>query len=229
MGQITSNMQKPTFDEEKFLWNKEYEYVIGLDEVGRGAFAGPLVASAVAYSKNVIEKENLFKNINDSKLLSPKLRNKLSIFIKKYAFCYSIVKIPVKTINKVGIGKANKMAFRKAVKEIIKTIKLKEKDNFKEKSFFALIDGFGVNSIKDIGLQNQKAIIKGDRKSITIASASIIAKVYRDRLMVLMHKKYPFYDFENNKGYGTEIHRKALKKFGLSEIHRLSFNLNKFL
>ena len=92
-----------------------------------------------------------------------------------------------------------------------------------------LIDGFSIPSVSKLGLKNQKAIIKGDQKSISIAAASIVAKVYRDSLMKKFHTKYPLYDFYNNKGYGTAAHRNALKKYNLCAIHRTSFNLTPYL
>lgn len=92
-----------------------------------------------------------------------------------------------------------------------------------------LIDGFNIKYLKGIGLKNQKGIIKGDRKSISIAAASIIAKVHRDKLMRKLNRKYPQYGFHRNKGYGTKFHQTAIKNHGLSEIHRTSFNLSKFL
>lgn len=216
MKKLIKKLPKPTFDEEKRLWNKGYA-VLGIDEVGRGAFAGPIVAAAVIFDKVI----HSLQDVNDSKLLSPIVREKLFKEIKKQALCYAIAQITVPIINKVCIGKANKMVFRKAVSAISKKIK--------KQKIFVLVDGFHVSYLRGIGLKNQKAIIKGDQKSISIAAASIIAKVYRDKLMQNLHKKYPVYGFDQNKGYGTRKHKEALKKYGLSKIHRLSFNLAKYL
>ncbi len=203
-------MIKPTFDEEKILWQKGFKYIAGIDEVGRGCFAGPVVAAAVILSPDF----NATDEINDSKLLSPKKREELSVIIRKHAVSFGIAEISVREINKKGIGKATQMAFRKALS--ILTLR----------PDFVLIDAFYVEHLTR---KYQKPIIKGDRKSITIAAASIIAKVYRDERMELLHKRYPEYSFVKNKGYGTKDHQAAIKKYGLSEIHRTSFNLTKFI
>lgn len=223
-------MNKPSFDEEKTFWLKGYKYVIGIDEVGRGAFAGPIVAAAVVFNNDThcqLRQGVSLSEINDSKLLKPKIREKLSKFIKSSCFCYSISQVSVSTINSIGICKANKIAFRKAVGDVIK--KIKQKGILTNQSFFVLCDGFHVKYLKEIGLKNQKAIIKGDRKSISIASASIIAKVYRDKYMKHLNKLYPNYGFSNNKGYGTKKHQSMIKTFGLSKVHRTSFNLDLFM
>lgn len=219
-------MKKPTFEEELSLWKNEVEYVIGVDEVGRGCFAGPVTAGAVIFKKNALFKDGILSKINDSKLLNPKTRSILSKEIKKEALFYSVSTVGVSIINKVGIGKATQIAMRRSVRKLIKRIN--EQTNNKL-TFFVLIDGFNIKYLKGVGLKNQKGIIKGDRKSISIAAASIIAKVHRDRLMRKLNKKYPEYGFYRNKGYGTKFHQTAIKNHGLSEIHRTSFNLNKFL
>lgn len=212
---------KPTLKEEKKLWKKGYNCVIGIDEVGRGAFAGPIVAGAVVFSKKIVKNKNLLSEIDDSKLLTPLKREKLNKMIKKSAFFYTVAKINVPTINKLGIGKANQMVFRKVLKKMQKKIG--------EKKLFVIVDGFHVRYLKGIGLKNQKAIIKGDKKCVSIAAASIIAKVYRDRLMQKLHKTYPNYFFAKNKGYGTKKHQKALMKYGFCILHRRSFRLEKFV
>lgn len=213
-------MKMPDFEEEKKLWKKDFKYVIGVDEVGRGAFAGPVTVAAVVFESESVEINSL--GINDSKLLTPLKRQKLSKPIKDRCIAYSIVTIGVSTINKIGIGKATNMAFRKSIDDVISKLKAKEE------KVYLLADGFHIKHIKQIGLKNQKAIIKGDRKSISIAAASIIAKVHRDNLMKKLSKKYPQYGFAKHKGYGTKFHQEAIKKHGLSRVHRKSFNLSKF-
>lgn len=213
-------MKLPDFEEEKKLWKKDFKYVIGVDEVGRGAFAGPVTVAAVVFKSESVEINSL--GINDSKLLKPIKRQNLSKPIKNLCMTYSIVTISVSTINKVGIGKATNTAFRKSIDEIISKLKAKEE------KVYLLADGFHIKHIKKIGLKNQKAIIKGDRKSISIAAASIIAKVHRDDLMRKLSMKYPEYGFDKHKGYGTKAHQEAIKKHGLSKVHRKSFNLFKF-
>ena len=219
-------MKKPSFKEEKKIWKKGYEFIIGVDEVGRGSFAGPVVAGAVVFKRNSKFKEGLLLEINDSKLLSPRKREVLSKEIKREASLYAVSIVGVSKINKVGIGKTTKISIRKVIKTILWKIIEKNKNN---SSIFVLADGFHIKYIRGIGLIKQKAIIKGDRKSISIAAASIIAKVYRDRLMRKLNRKYPGYGFARNKGYGTKFHRDALKRQGLSRVHRTSFNLGKFL
>lgn len=207
LGQMN---KKPTFKEENALWKRGYKFVAGIDEVGRGAFAGPVVVGAVVFPRNFSPTDG----INDSKLLKPRRREFLSRIIKKDAYCFSLAEISVWAINKYGIGKATQMAFRKAIRLL------------RVKPDYLLIDAFYV---RNMNRKNQKPIKKGDQKSVSIAAASIVAKVHRDRLMKKLSVKYPQYKFAKNKGYGTKEHQKALKKFGLSRLHRTSFNLSRFL
>lgn len=203
-------MTKPTFDEEQILWDQGMHNVAGIDEVGRGCFAGPVVTAAVILAKNF----SAAGEVNDSKLLSPKKRKTLSEIIKKEAIAFSIAEISVEIINNVGIGKATQRAFRKVIKKLAIS------------PHFILIDAF---YIEELDRKNQKPIVHGDGKSISIAAASIIAKVYRDELMQQLHSQYEVYDFFTNKGYGTKKHRDAIGKYGLCDLHRTSFNLTKFL
>ncbi len=203
-------MTKPTFDKEQLLWKKGYKHVAGVDEVGRGCFAGPVVAAAVILPQEFPSLDQ----INDSKLLSPKLRHNLSEIIKKHALAYAISEVSVAIINKLGIGKATQLAFKNSV------TKLSIQPNF------ILIDAFYIKSLKR---KNQKAIIHGDGLSISIAAASILAKVHRDNRMQELHSQYSEYDFFTNKGYGTKKHQDAIRKYGFCDLHRKSFNLNKFL
>ncbi len=200
----------PTLKFEKKLWSQGYHYICGLDEVGRGSFAGPVVVGAVIFPKDVL----LPKGIADSKLLTPKKREKLDSQIKQVALAWSVGEISVRDINKFGIGKATQMAFRKALK------------NLSHQTDFVLIDAFYV---KHFNRKKQRPIKDGDKICASISAASIIAKVYRDKLMEKLHQKYPHYNFSKNKGYGTREHREAIKKHGLSRVHRRSFNLEKFL
>lgn len=213
---------RPTFDEEIKLWEKGVAGVIGLDEVGRGAFAGPVVVAAVVYPHQFkVAPHSELRFIHDSKLLSSSKREKLAPLIQDSCLYWSIAQMSVSVINRVGVGNATFMAFRKVLKQIQAKIL--------HDSLFALVDGFHITFAPKLGLKQQKAIIKGDQKSISIASASILAKVYRDNLMHALHEKYPNYGFLENKGYGTLPHRLALKKYGLSPHHRTSFHLQKFL
>ena len=203
---------KPTFLEESKLWNKGIDFVVGIDEVGRGAFAGPIVAAGVIYSSN--QNSKVLCDVNDSKLLKPLLREKCSETVKENAKFYAIESIEIDYINKHGIGKANTAVFRKVLNKLI------TKTNIT--NYFILIDGFHRRYLPG-GLKKQKGIIKGDQKSLSIASASILAKVYRDNLMKKANMDYPNYGFSSNKGYGTKSHREALKIYGISKFHRIDF------
>ncbi len=204
--------KKPSFDRESKLLSENIEFVFGMDEVGRGSFAGPLVASAVCFEK----KFKWFEEINDSKLLTHKKRKRLSKLILKNSLSF-VEAIDVEIINEFGIGETNRLIFENLVKRISK--------EYKKKNIFFLIDG----RKKKINNRGLEFIIKGDQKCISIAASSIIAKVYRDELMKRLGKEYKGYNFPQNKGYGTKFHREALKKLGLCEIHRTSFDLSKFL
>ena len=208
------NKSLPTFQEEQFIWNTGLSNIAGLDEVGRGAFAGPVVAAAVIFPPKIIFNNSLLNEINDSKLLSAKKRGLLSEAIKSEALCYSIAEVGLEIINEKGIGKAAKIAFQQAI------------DGLCHPPQFCLIDAFSLDTLSK---DKQKAIIRGDRISISIAAASIIAKVYRDMLMEKYHEQYKEYNFLENKGYGTSYHREMIGKYGLSPLHRTSFSLTKFI
>ncbi len=199
-----------TTDFEQKLWQKGFNLVCGIDEVGRGCFAGPVVVGAVIFPKDFDQ----YKGIADSKLLTEPQRKNLADHIKKLSLDWAIGEVGVDIINKVGIGKATQLAFAQVVKQL---------QNFPE---HILIDAFYINEIEK---KIQSPIKKGDQLSISIAAASIIAKVYRDELMKKLSKQFPNYLFEQNKGYGTKAHRELMKKYGISPLHRTSFNLEKFL
>ncbi len=205
-------MTKPSFDEEKLFWGQGFTHIAGVDEVGRGCFAGPVVAAAVILPPGT-RQHPAMQEVNDSKKLSAQKRGELSAIIKECALAYSIAEVSVGVINQVGIGKATQQAFVNAI------------GNLKIKPDHILIDAFYIQALSR---HNQKPIVHGDGISISIAAASIIAKVYRDALMQNLHEQYISYDFFTNKGYGTKKHREAIKEFGLSDLHRKSFNLDKF-
>jgi ribonuclease HII len=202
--------KRPDFTEERKLWVNGVKYIAGVDEVGRGCFAGPVVAAAVILPSEF----NATDEINDSKVLTADKREKLSKIIKENALAFSIAEISVEIINQLGIGKATQQAFSLAITKL-----QKEPEHI-------LIDAF---YIATIAKTKQTPIIHGDGISISIAAASIIAKVYRDERMQDLHFEYPQYDFYTNKGYGTKKHQSAIKKNGLCELHRKSFNLQKFV
>ena len=203
-------MLLPTFAYERNYWDNGIQHVAGVDEVGRGCFAGPVVAGAVIMPPDF----NATNKINDSKKLSAKVREELAHIIKEHALSYAVVEVLVSVINQIGIGKAAQQAFHQAV------MKLSIPPQH------ILIDAFMIPTI-DTSIQTP--IIKGDQLSISIAAASIIAKVHRDAIMQQLHAQYEVYDFAKNKGYGTKAHREAIKKFGLCDLHRTSFNLTKFI
>ena len=203
-------MKLPTFEYENNLWNKGLQHIAGVDEVGRGCFAGPVVAAAVILPQNFKATDK----IDDCKRLSAKLREQLSNIILSHALSFSIAEVSVKVINEIGIGKAAQIAFAKAVRGLSLAPQ------------HILIDAF---QIADIDANKQTPIIHGDQISISIAAASIIAKVYRDEVMRKLHGQYKSYDFFTNKGYGTKKHQEAIRKFGLCDLHRTSFDLTKFL
>lgn len=192
-----------------------FNYVAGVDEVGRGPFAGPIVAAAVILDLNNIKSKNLIAGIKDSKALSPAVREVLAEEIKQNAVAINIALINNKIIDERGIGWCNQEVFRKAC------------NGLKIKPDLVLSDGYPIKNIQI----NNKYVIKGDTKSASIACASIIAKVFRDSIMKEYAIKYPEYGFEHNSGYGTESHVAAIKEFGITEIHRTSFlrNLRKYI
>ncbi len=198
-------MVKPTLDLENSLWQKGYSAIVGIDEVGRGSWAGPLVVAGVILPKDFQIPDGLA----DSKLVKPNLRVELSKLINRLAVRVSITEIKPREIDKVGVGKATHIAFRKVVAEL--------------KPDFCLIDAF---YIKHFARKRQSAVKDGDKVCASIAAASIVAKVYRDDLMRKLHFQYPGYGFGKHKGYGTKMHQEAIKKYGFSKIHRLSYNMD---
>jgi len=208
----------PNLAEEQKLWRYGYRFVIGLDEAGRGPLAGPVCAAAVCIAANlkfssferylVGRKIKDFK-IKDSKKLSAKQRETwYEILTTHHDINLGIGIISEKVIDKINIFEATKLAMKKAI-ELLKV-----------SPEFLLIDGTFI--LEDLQI-NQKAVKRGDEKIFSCAAASIIAKVTRDRLMMRYAKKYPEYNFEKHKGYGTKQHFAALKKYGPCSIHRLTF------
>jgi len=205
------------FEEEAY--QNGFKYIAGVDEVGRGPLAGPMVVAAVIlnletllseYTNNdvLLAKNSLYAKINDSKKLTQKSRETLDIFIKEQAISYKIVEVSNWDIDSKGISEVTQYAFYKAVSEL------------QVKAEYVITDNF---PIKKLVPSYQKNLPKGDSLSMSVAAASIIAKVYRDALMCNEHNKYPQYGFAKHKGYGTEEHIQALKKYGPCPIHRASF------
>jgi len=183
--------------------------IAGVDEVGRGPLAGPIVGAAVVLDLSALNDE-IILGINDSKKLSPKKREELSEIIKEKALSYEIASLDNNEIDSKGIGWCNNEIFKIAVSKL----------NVKPE--LVISDGYAV---KGINIRNN-FVIKGDAKSASIACASIIAKVYRDNLMHKYAKEYSQYGFEHNVGYGSTEHIDAIKKYGVCPIHRMSFLKN---
>ncbi len=181
-----------------------YKLIAGVDEAGRGPLAGPVCVASVILPEGVY-----LEKINDSKKLTDKVKDKLYDEIKEIAVAYSIVLVSHEEIDRLNILYATFKGMCDAV------------DGLSVKPDFVLIDG---NKIKGMEIPHE-CVVKGDSKSISIAAASILAKVTRDRYMMELDEKYPEYNFKKHKGYPTKDHYEALKKYGASEVHRKSFNL----
>ncbi|MEA3493873.1 MAG: ribonuclease HII [Candidatus Margulisiibacteriota bacterium] len=191
---------------ERKLWKPGIKYVAGVDEVGRGPLAGPVVASAVIFPQDV-----KIRGLSDSKKVSSKVRERLYAEIKTKALAIGIGKVSYKIIDKINIWQANLLAMKQAV-EALSIV-----------PDFILIDG--ARHKIDLPIA-QQAVPQGDARCFSIAAASIVAKITRDRIMQKYHRKYPKYRFDQHKGYGTKRHYEALGKFGPCGIHRRSFNLS---
>ncbi|MCF7795225.1 ribonuclease HII [Patescibacteria group bacterium] len=193
---------------EKKLFKQGYNYIAGVDEVGRGPLAGPVISACVLVDINFLENINNLKELNDSKKMSLKNREKIFSIIQDNAVSVGIGICSPKTIDKINILQASLLSSKKAVL------------NLSHQADMVLMDGkFKIPNL-DIDQEN---IIQGDAKIAIIALASVIAKVYRDKIMTEYDNKYPGYDFAKNKGYGTAYHRKQIEKIGPCKIHRYSF------
>jgi ribonuclease HII len=218
-------MKYPNFNEEKKLWNRGYKTVVGIDEVGRGPLAGPVVAAAFVIKKFSISN---FSKVKDSKKLSAKQREEIYEALKNNpSVRWGVGRVSEKVIDKINILEATKLAMQRAIKSLEKNLKNElvqkkcDRTNFAQGSFLIIDGNFGI----DIDLP-QKSIIKADQKVFSVAAASIVAKVTRDRMMINYHKKYPEYGFDKHKGYGTELHRKLIEKHGFCRLHRRSFKIS---
>lgn len=183
--------------------NKGYDIVCGVDEAGRGPLAGPVFAAAV-----ILPKGHIVDGVNDSKKLSEKKRDMLYDKIIDECVCYSIGTASEKEIDEINILQATFLAMRRAV------------EGLEIKPQFALVDGNRTPILNGVEVET---VVKGDAKSASIAAASIIAKVSRDRYMLEMAEKYPEYHFEKHKGYGTKLHYEMIEQYGICELHRKSF------
>ena len=193
---------------ERKLKAQGYDFIIGVDEAGRGPLAGPVVAAAV-----LLRSKKFDNCVDDSKKLSAKKRQQ-AFFEIKHKSIFAIAVVGNKTIDRINILQATRLAMQKAISKLLKKLTLPQRRNA-----YVIIDG---NMHFKLGLPYQ-SIVKGDSKSLTIAASSILAKVTRDRIMEEYHKVYPQYGFNKHKGYATEAHRTILRKIGYVAIHRKSF------
>lgn len=205
---------KPDCRQEKKFWQYQKKLIIAVDEAGRGALAGPVVAGAF-FVKHVNEKiPKPPVQVRDSKQLSPKQREVIFSWLKKQKnFGWAVGAANNKTIDRINIRQANFKAMQKAISKL-------NAKGLRQKEFVVFVDGN--DKIPNLS-QKQFAFIKGDAKIFSLAMASIVAKVTRDRLMTRLAKKHPRYKFEIHKGYGTKLHFRKIKKHGLSPVHRKSF------
>ena len=177
----------------------------GTDEAGRGCLAGPVTAAAIVLKNNFLNIE-----INDSKKISKKTRDRLRPIIKKNALKYSIAHVYPQKIDKINILNASILAMHKAIDKITTKIN------------FIIVDGNKFKNFKNIP---HETIVKGDEKYLSIAAASILAKTERDEYMLKIYKEFPEYGWDKNKGYPTKFHKQAILKFGITKYHRKSFKL----
>lgn len=187
---------------EEELYVAGIRYVAGIDEVGRGPLAGPVVAAAV-----ILPKDFDVLGVDDSKKLSEKKREELYALITEHAVAYSIGIVDNYRIDEINILEATRLAMKQAV------------EGLEIKPQYLLIDAL---TLKDVPVP-QRGIIKGDSISVSIAAASIVAKVTRDRMMKEFHQRFPHYAFDKNKGYGTKAHYQGIDCYGICLLHRRSF------
>lgn len=200
MKQTVENIDWHRFENEAHA--DGFSVVCGVDEAGRGPLAGPVCAAAVILPENC-----LIEGLNDSKKLTEKKREALYDVIKEKAVSYSIAMADEKEIDEINILQATFLAMKRAV------------DGLEIKPDFVLVDG---NRDPLLGIPS-KTVVKGDALSASIAAASVLAKVTRDRFMLEISEKYPEYQFPKHKGYGTKLHYEMIEKYGISEIHRRTF------
>lgn len=205
----TEELRRPEIE----LMDKGYSLIAGVDEVGRGPLAGPVVAAACIFDRDVD-----IVGIDDSKKLSEKKREQFFDEIKDKALAYGIGEASCEVIDEINILEATKLAMKRAIDEADKMLESKGRDRIQ----IVIFDAVKINDLK----KEQMSVIKGDQTYFSVAAASILAKVTRDNLMKEYDKVYPEYGFASNKGYGTKYHYEGIKKAGITEIHRKSFLKN---
>ena len=205
----TEELRRPEIE----LMDKGYSLIAGVDEVGRGPLAGPVVAAACIFDRDVD-----IVGIDDSKKLSENKREQFFDEIKDKALAYGIGEASCEVIDEINILEATKLAMKMAIEEADKMLESKGRDRIQ----IVIFDAVKINDLK----KEQMSVIKGDQTYFSVAAASILAKVTRDNLMKEYDKVYPEYGFASNKGYGTKAHYEGIKKVGITEIHRKSFLKN---
>ena len=205
----TEELRRPEIE----LMDKGYSLIAGVDEVGRGPLAGPVVAAACIFDRDVD-----IVGIDDSKKLSEKKREQFFDEIKDKALAYGIGEASCEVIDEINILEATKLAMKRAIDEADKMLESKGRDRIQ----IVIFEAVKINDLK----KEQMSVIKGDQTYFSVAAASILAKVTRDKLMKEYDKVYPEYGFASNKGYGTKAHYEGIKKAGITEIHRKSFLKN---
>lgn len=193
----------PDYSIEKEISLKGYKYICGVDEAGRGPLAGPVCAAAV-----ILKPDTQIEGLNDSKKLSEKKREALFDVICEKATAYSVAFATVPEIEQFNILNATYLAMNRAI------------EGLRCKADFAIIDGNRVPTDCPVEV---KTVVKGDSLSMSVAAASVLAKVSRDRLMLTLDEEYPQYNFKKHKGYGTKEHIELIRKYGISPVHRPSF------
>jgi ribonuclease HII len=205
-------MEFPTYNYEKQKQLEGFMYVAGCDEVGIGPLAGPVVAACVVLDPKSIgeerSKDKWWYRVRDSKTTTEKERDELILFIQDHSLDFAVGVVERETIDRINIYHAGKLAMKKSV------------DSLKTKPSFLFVDGN--HTLKNLEVE-QEAVVGGDAKILSIASASIVAKVARDKILRMLHETYPEYGFDKHKGYGTKFHRDALVKYGITPAHRKSF------
>lgn len=200
---------KPHILLEKSLWEKGFENVVGVDEAGKGPWAGPVTAAAVIIHSG----KQVVKDVRDSKIMTRIQREKAFVKIVKKSSGFGIGTVGEREIDRIGIQKAVKKAMKLAIKNM--------ESKFGIKTSYLIIDGSKTIPLRK---NNIKRILRGGLYHYSISAASVIAKVTRDKIMQDFAKKYPLYGFQKHVGYGTKMHFQALKKYGICQIHRKSFS-----
>jgi ribonuclease HII len=196
------------FIKTNFMLNlrySEFEFECGTDEAGRGCLAGPVTAAAI-----LLPEDFELNFLNDSKQLSEKVRNKLKPIIEEKAISFFVIHIEPKIIDKINILNASILAMQECIVKLNPT------------PLYIIVDG---NRFKPINNIPYSTIVKGDSKYMSIAAASVLAKTYRDEYMNKIHEEFPMYNWKQNKGYPTKEHREAIRKYGTTKYHRMTFRL----